>query len=375
MRESANRELESALNAAEAEFSSVPAVSEKASEFLKIYNLPDAVIGEMSTRYLPLKIEDINDKKAYALVHAARIHVRDTRLEVEAARKQTNADAQNWIKTNNAEAKRITALLDPIEEHLDAEEKRVDDEIARIKAEKQRDADARLQKRIDALQAVGAPFQVSELVMMTEGAFQAILAPATEAWNLKEAKRLEAEAALEKQRQAEHEAVMHAAEEKDRQEAQARLRLGEIQKEQAAEKARLDAQAAELKAEREAINAEKERIAKEARDKQIREEAEAKAKADAERKAQEEIARKEREAQAAAEREVKAKADTEARVIAIEAAKPDAEKLNAFAVKVAAMEVPSMASVTGQFAENKIHAAVFRFAELIKAEANALTNG
>lgn len=97
------------------------------------YSLTDAAIQKMSDEYLPLKIEGLKDKEGYAKVHAARMVVKGKRIEVEKTRKELKEDSLAFGRTVDAEAKRITGLLKPIEDHLSAEEGRIDEIKAEIK--------------------------------------------------------------------------------------------------------------------------------------------------------------------------------------------------------------------------------------------------
>jgi hypothetical protein len=124
------------------------------------FNVSDAAIAELSAQYMPLKINGVVDKDGAKVVNAARKVVKGYRIDVDKRRKELNADALEWQRKINAEAKRITLLLEPIENHLANEEKRIEDEIERIRREKERaDAD-RLQVRV---------LKLSQLKFMFDG--------------------------------------------------------------------------------------------------------------------------------------------------------------------------------------------------------------
>ena len=368
------------MEAAEDGLEFAPVEQEQSTSLVEKFQITEDKINELADKYLPLKISGVADKFGYGVVHAGRMEMVGFRLAVDKTRKNLNDKAQTWIKTVNAEAKRLAGLMAPIEAHLDAEESAYDLEIEKIKAEKQKAADELLQNRISALQAVGAPFQVSELVQMRGDAFDFLLATATDAWKAKEALRIENEAKVKAYEEQQAKAAAEAKEaeriEKERADQAAAEQLERTRKEQAAEAARLaavkaeqDAQTANLKAQQDKIDADRRAIEQAQRDEQIRKDAEAKAKADAERKAAEEIARKEREAA-----ETTARAEAEAkRQATIEAAKPDAEKLAKLAGTVDALVMPDMTTEAGQAVAMEIKAAAVKFAAYIRAKAEGLT--
>ena len=120
------------------------------------FNVTDAAIADLKASYMPMLVNGIEDKKGLEAVIEARKVVKRYRINVEKRRKELTADALDWQRRINAEAKRITALLEPIENHLAAEEKKVADELERIKREKEEAEIARFQMRVTKL--VGLKF-------------------------------------------------------------------------------------------------------------------------------------------------------------------------------------------------------------------------
>jgi hypothetical protein len=125
---------------------------------LKKFNVSDAAISELSTQYMPLVVKGIDDKDGLKVVNAARKVVKGYRIDVDKRRKELNADALEYQRRINGEAKRITALLEPIENHLANEEKKIDDEIERIKLEKEQAEAEKLKERISTLTRLGFKF-------------------------------------------------------------------------------------------------------------------------------------------------------------------------------------------------------------------------
>ena len=180
------------------------------TEKLVNYNITDAVIGEMREKYLRLRIVDLQDKDGAKAVDAARRAVKAKRCEVERRRKELKADALEWGRAVDAEAKRITGLLEPIEQHLEEEETRIELEKARIAAEEQarvnarrRDEHERVMRRIEALNRVGGYTGVMTAAQMgdlSEMEFDELLDAHRERWEAAEVARKAEEKRLEQVR-------------------------------------------------------------------------------------------------------------------------------------------------------------------------------
>jgi fused signal recognition particle receptor len=283
---------------------------------LKKFNVTDAAIAEMKSKYMPLTINGIEDKAGYATVKEGRQFMKGLRVNVDKKRKELNEGALTFQRAINAEAKRITADLEPIEEHLLAQEKAIDDERECLRVEAEQKRQEALQARIDAFAAVNKRVEVASLFNMTEEAFQEGLAAATAEYEVEQAalkeaeeKRLEAEkiereaeaaraAEAEKARLAEQEAFRIAKEAQDKRQAE----LDEITRQQA-EEARV-------------LKEEREKLERQMQHERNKKEAAQKANADAELKAKRDAQRKIDE-----ERKVKEDAEYQARL------RPDMEKI------------------------------------------------
>jgi uncharacterized FlgJ-related protein len=99
------------------------------------FNVTDAAIAQMAERYMKLTINGLEDTEGFKAVHVARMDVKGRRIEVEKTRKSLKEEALRFGKLVDGEAKRITALIAPIEEHLQSEEDKIQAEKDRIKAE------------------------------------------------------------------------------------------------------------------------------------------------------------------------------------------------------------------------------------------------
>lgn len=118
---------------------------------LKKFNVTDVAISELSDKYMPLLVNGIDDKEGLKVVNAARKVVKGYRIDIDKRRKELNADALEYQRRINGEAKRIIALLEPIESHLESQEKKISEEIERIKREKEQEESARYESRMKEL--------------------------------------------------------------------------------------------------------------------------------------------------------------------------------------------------------------------------------
>lgn len=357
-------EFEEAAEAVEAvEVGTTKAVAPRfPSSVMEKFHATEADLKVMASRYTGLTIAGALDKAGYNAVHSARMELRDARILIEKTRKAENDEKQAAIKMCNNVAKYLTGIISPTEEALEAEEKRVDAELEAIKAQKQAEAAAALEKRIQALQAVQAPFSLAEITVMTDTQFGFVLASATEAFQAKEKIRIEAEAALAKQQEEARLAAEKAAAEKAEADRLEREAFAKAKAEQAEEARKMEAARAALKAEQDAFEAKKRAEEQAAREKQIAEEAAARAKAKAEQDA--------KDAQAKAERE---KAEAAALAKAQAEAKPDAEKILALSAIVRGIAFPKLATDSGRAAMVEIEASFTKFAAFIEGKAKALS--
>jgi hypothetical protein len=125
---------------------------------LKAFSLTEAAIAELTEQFMPLVINGIDDKEGLKQVSAARKEIKARRIDVDKRRKELVADALEYQRCINGEAKRITELLEPIETHLINEEKKVNDEIERLRLEKETAETTKLQTRIKQLLALKFQF-------------------------------------------------------------------------------------------------------------------------------------------------------------------------------------------------------------------------
>jgi hypothetical protein len=122
---------------------------------LKKYDEVTPAIKELEAQFLPLKIADIHDKENYEIVAKSLRFVVSRRTAVEEKRKELKADSLKYGRAVDAEAKKITEMLAPIEQHLRSEKERIDNEVKRIEEEQKKLIEERFEQRHYRLHAAG----------------------------------------------------------------------------------------------------------------------------------------------------------------------------------------------------------------------------
>lgn len=204
------------------------------------FNKSDEVINELNKNFKGLMINGINDKAGFKVVYDARMVVRNHRIEIEKKRKELKANVLEVGKAIDGEAKRLTGMLEPLEEELQKKEDtyHLAVEEARLAAEKKESE--RLQVRVDALSKYGFRVELDQLKAISDEIFDSLLSDAKQKF----------------------EADQKAKEEKalaDQKEAEAKAELERVEKERL-EKQRIEqeAEAARLKEIQDKIDAERE---------------------------------------------------------------------------------------------------------------------
>jgi len=245
--------------------------------------------------------------------------VKNHRVAVEKKRKDLKADALEWGRKVDAEAKRISALLEPIEVHLQTEEDKVTKEKERIKAEKIRLEQERVEGirgKIETIKSfvsippnmtaadIQTKITVLETVVVTPEVYQEFV---NEALAAKEQTLNNLSVTLRDRQAWEDEQAKAKAESE---------RLEKVRKEQEAEAAKLKAAQDKIDREKTALEAEK------------KAEQERKDREEFENRARERAIKEQKEMYEAQEREKKEREEKEAAEKARqEALKPDKDKL------------------------------------------------
>jgi hypothetical protein len=222
------------------------AVIEVKSDLVE-FKKQDAAIAEMAAKYSGMTVAT----HSYKVVRAARIEVKNARCAVENLRVDLKKAPMELCKTIDAEAKRLTKLLEPIEDALEKEEKAEDArkeaeakaahdrEVARLKAIEEEKA-ATLQARFEKLKVAGVFCTDARMLQaMTDADFELFLED-------------EGAKAATAKAEADRLAELHR-EELEKQAEELRLRQQELEEDKRHEEAR-------LAKEREAIEAERAEI-------------------------------------------------------------------------------------------------------------------
>jgi hypothetical protein len=280
----------------------------------------------------------------------ARLSLRKLRSDVENNRKTLKEQSLREGKAIDGIANIIKALVIPVEEHLEQQEKFAELRAAERKAK-------RLADRIQQFSKYVSDVSLYNLDVMSDEAFEKLVSDAETAYQAK----LDADAKVEAERLAKIEA--------DKKE-QERIRL---------ENEVLRKKTEQLEAEKKRAEqaAAKEREAQELKVKKMREEQELKAAE--ERKKQAEALRIEREKREKIEADIQAKkAAEDARLKAEQEAKrkallaPDKEKLREFAASIENISMPAVSSNEAQQVLNKAQAEMHKIINIVRNEAKKL---
>jgi len=256
------------------------------------------------------------------MAREGRLFLKEKRISIEKARKELKEQSLREGQTIDAIAKILKNLIEPIESHLETQEKFIEIREAAMKAE-------RKEKRVSILLGLEYDFQYLDILNMPDETFETLVLTIE---NERDAKKAaEAKAELERLAAIEAEKVerekYRIENERLQSEAKERERLAQIER----EKMQAEAEAQRIKAEAELLaqRIEAERIAKIEAEKQSAIQAELRAKAEAEAKERAKV-----------EAELRAKAEAEAKA----ANAPDKEKLMKLASLILSVELPNVTS-------------------------------
>lgn len=254
-------------------------------------------------------------------VEQAHKQVKRLRIDIDSRRKSLNEGALTYQRTVNAEAKRLTAEIEPIENALLSQRKIHDEILLKEQQEKHAAKRAVLTARIEKLAQAGCIVNdVAALEAMTDDEFLLhCVSEIAKAVSL----RMEQEAA---RKAAEHIEIERLAEIK-RQSEEIRIRQAELDSERAAMSAEREAMQHQQQIERRALEEQQAEVKRQQQE--IQREADRKAESKRQQVLAERVAEENRLAAIAAEQ---AKA---ARIARLEALKPEIEKAERFANRMA----------------------------------------
>lgn len=140
----------------------VPTADELIEKELVKYNEIVPKVEELKEMYLPLKIASIEDEDGYKEVATALRVMVGKRTAIEEKRKELKAFSLRVGKAIDDKAKEITEMIAPIEQHLKAEKERIDNEKKRIEQERLDAIKAIVDARSKELMAFGCKFIPTE---------------------------------------------------------------------------------------------------------------------------------------------------------------------------------------------------------------------
>lgn len=133
----------------------IPTFDDLINKELKKYDVIVPKVEQLKKEFMPLQIKSIDDKEGYELVKSALKFMRDKRHEIEDKRRELKADSLKFGKAVDERAKEIQALIAPIEEHLKSQKEKVDEEIKLIKEKAEKEAQAKMDARLNKLYELG----------------------------------------------------------------------------------------------------------------------------------------------------------------------------------------------------------------------------
>lgn len=261
---------------------------------------PDQIIGHLANEYMPMTLEESGSEK----IIEARKRVSRLRIKIEAKRKELKERSLKEGRAIDGEAKRLTALLEPIETHLAKQEAIHNAERDRIKEEKKQEQARLLQTRLNRLAELRVAGNFERLQAMDDAEFELFYLQQ----KVESDKRRQAEAEREAEIAAQAEEIRLRAAELEAERQRMREQAEAIEKQRLQDQARMDAERAEIRREQE----------------QLKREAEERAEAERQR------VLAERRAEEAKELEAKRATEEAARIARLEALRPEIEKAESF---------------------------------------------
>lgn len=143
------------------------------------YNFADDAIAALKERCMSLRIVSLDDATGRDEVKAALKEVKRYRIDIEKKRKELKEDSLAWGRKVDAEAKRLTMLIEPIERHLEMQEAPIKAEEERIKMEAEVARRKKIDERVAALAAIGSSMPLHELEGYPEAAWKILVADLT----------------------------------------------------------------------------------------------------------------------------------------------------------------------------------------------------
>lgn len=141
---------------------------------LKKFDIAESVVAEWNEQYMGLVVTDATDKESIEKATEAYKLVRNTRITIEKKRKELKESALTFGRAVDTEARRLTALIEPLETHLEAQKNFIEAEKEKVRAAKEEAQKARMTERTNKLLALGMVYN-GETFELIEGEEKLIL--------------------------------------------------------------------------------------------------------------------------------------------------------------------------------------------------------
>jgi hypothetical protein len=234
-------------------------------------NVTDMVLNGLKERYGGLKLKAIDDKESYLELKAAKKDCAKVRNLAANLCKEGREDAIKIQKLWVAKEKEVVGRVCEVEDPIDAEIKRFDDEVKRKELEeKQRQEDAYIERQA-TLTRMGATY-TGGCFVLGDASFEAELVKSSspDVWEEAIVPKFQAEyEKVESARIAEEKARAEAQAEMERQRRELAAQQEEIRRQQEEMRLQREAQERADREKREAEEAEKRRIAQELQSKRL----------------------------------------------------------------------------------------------------------
>ncbi len=233
-------------------------VAESVNLELKKHEITEEMLVSLVDECKGLTVKGPDDREGLKKVREARVTLKYKRVEIEKIAKGLRDNANNFNKAVRAREIELISIIEPTEESLQAEEKRVADQAEALRQEAERKTAEKLQSRIDTLNKFGYVYDLLELQLMGEDRYNDIVKQADYEWREEQRILAEGRAAKQKADAEESERVRLERLELDKQRAEQEARERELQR---IESERIEA----TRKEQEAIRLEREKLEEEKR--------------------------------------------------------------------------------------------------------------
>ena len=153
----------------------------------------DPIIEQIRYEYCSIVVTDENDEEGYRQASEATKRMVRLRNDVEKTRKDLKADALRYGKAVDTEAKRIQALIEPIETHLKQQKAIVDNAEAERQRIEHEQRVSWLRGRIDTANSIEWIVTAEELERMPDEEFEMRVISARRVFDERQAERAELE--------------------------------------------------------------------------------------------------------------------------------------------------------------------------------------